>query len=162
MKHLVTLATAILVYFVATSSARSFTLNSVSNCGPTYSNGVSFNLDAGAHNIEWISGAYSLWSSNGFNGGLTWIGWTRAYVHATGEIITFGAPASPTWYATKALAEAAAVGIHTINLSVASQVTFYLSDGGGCGDNRGSVTLEFATVPVENHTWGSIKALYEQ
>ncbi len=118
-------------------------------------------LPAGVSHVEWISGAWSLWSSNGENGGLTWVGAVRAYIHATAEHVVIG-PGSG-YYASVGAVEAVTVGsITNLTLSVPSQVTFFVTDGGGCGDNRGTVVLDVteAPVPVASTTWGRLRTLY--
>lgn len=156
-------AVALCVTFAAApAQAQSFVLNGVTHCGGNLTNpevGVHFNLPAGTHNVQWVSGAYSLWSSNGENGGNTWIAVARAYVYATGETITFGS--TDGFQPTSSAAEAGALGTYPITLTTASQVSFYLSDGGGCGDNRGNITLQLESpVPTVPATWGAIKGLY--
>ncbi|MCB1047697.1 MAG: T9SS type A sorting domain-containing protein [Calditrichaeota bacterium] len=53
------------------------------------------------------------------------------------------------FHPSQATAQAAAQGmVFPLDLSVASQVTFFVHDGGGCGDNRGSVMLRLQDQQV--------------
>ncbi len=157
----IAIALSLLLVTAAAGNAQVFTLDGVGNC-PDQNNGVTFNLSAGTVNIEWVSGAYSLWSNNGENNGFTWVAVVRAYVHATGDVISFGDPSS-TFYLSHLFAETVGQGTYALTIPATGPVTFYLSDGGGCGDNRGIITLELlSTVPTLEKTWGAIKALYQQ
>lgn len=104
-----------------------------------WANGPTFELGAGTHLVEYQAGAWSLWNNDGQNGGQTWVTSMRAYVHATGETLPmFGTGFHPT----QAAAQAAAVGLlFELELAQSSSVSFFVQDGGGCGDNRGQVTL---------------------
>jgi len=87
--------------------------------------------------VTWLDGAYSLWSSDGQNGGNTWVPAVRLPVVETGDVITLGE--TGTWYPSQTSAEAIVVGsTTTLELLAESEIVFYQPDGGGCGDNAAS------------------------
>lgn len=117
-----------------------FSIHGRNDCATQpWADGPSLMLDAGVHPLAYQSGAWSLWNSDGQNGGQTWVTGVYAYVHATAEAVPlFGTGFHPS----QASAQAAAAGLLAeLDLPMSSQVTFYVQDGGGCGDNRGQVTL---------------------
>lgn len=116
-----------------------FTVDARSNCGLGGNvSGPTFHLEAGTRTVEFLSGSWSPWSSNGQHGGLTWGAQVIAYVHATSDVHGMFHTA---YYSTPAAAEAASQGLtYDIELLIDSDVTFSVSDT-PCSDNRGSVTL---------------------
>jgi hypothetical protein len=158
-----TLAIALCVLLLsAPVFAQTFTLDAVSNC-PGLGYGHNVLLLAQTYHIEWVSGSWSPVGDDSQLPGFAWEGQISYYDYATGLTNNLGAT-SPGYYATPAIAEAAAQGIYTIQ-GHGSVVTFFMQETGPtadvCADNRGSVTLRFveplATQPT---TWGRIKSLY--
>lgn len=145
-----------LVIMLASSTAIQadtvFVVDGRTDCAATPpGSGPTLFIEAGTHTLEYLSGAWSLWSSNGANGGLTWVTPIRAYIHATGETIPmFGTGVHPSF----AVAQAAAVGqTHELDVLVDSNVSFLVTDG-ACSDNRGAVTLSLlddAVVAAAEH-----------
>jgi len=65
--------------------------------------------------------------------------------------------------ATRVLAAAETAGmIFTFDLAAPGEVRFFIKDGGGCGDNRSSVTvtLDDLSVPDKAQSWGALKSIY--
>jgi hypothetical protein len=144
----------------ALAIAQTITLHGADDCG-SISAGQTVTLPPGDHYVEWTAGAYSLWSSDGQNGGNTWIAVAQVFRHAEGDTITIGSPG--TFYPTQAAAEAAALGSYPLTVTSPGDITFWLSDGGGCGDNRGTITLNvLMPVPVSPASWGRVKAVYRR
>jgi hypothetical protein len=145
---------------IAQVSQQEFIVNAASNC-PGYSEGQYFAMPAGDYIVEWESGAMSPFDETFDLTDLVWQAWIHIYIYSTAESITIGAPLAPGWYASYALAEAAALGTYPLHVATNSTVAFYIYDFAGCGDNRGEIMLKFVPqLATEAKTWGAIKALY--
>ena len=145
----------------ATSFAQTFTLDPVGNC-PGLGSGKTFLLLGQTYYIEYVSGAWSPVADDSQQGGFTWESRIAWYDYGTAQSGFIGLPG---FYQTPQQAEAAALGIYTIQ-GHGSVVEFYCAETGSsseiCADNRGSVTLRFvAPVPTRPTTWGAVKALYQ-
>lgn len=155
------LALCFILVVAVPCSAQTFTVNPVTHC-PGYSQGYNISLFAGTYHIEYVSGAYSVFPDDSYQGGFVWQSQVQVYIFGNAQSATIGAAGL---FTTAAAAEAAAQGIYTLVVPVNSVVDFYVSDlsfeSAGCGNNRGSVTLKFVEpVKTEPTTWGKIKALY--
>ena len=144
-------------------AAQTFTVNAVSNC-PGLGQATNVGLKQGTYHIEWVSGALSWYPDDSGGGGYSWQSYVDVYFYATAQTTTLGAT-SPALHQTFAAAEAAAQNIYTLNVPANGTVAFYLGEVSPfidrCTDNRGTVTLRFASpVRTEPSTWGKIKALY--
>jgi hypothetical protein len=106
-----------------------------------------------------VAGAWSLWSSDGQNGGEHG-SLTRARINATGEVVIIGPGGG--FYPTSIGGSSSVGTVWNLDLTSAGTVTFFVTDGGGCGDNRGTVTLRIIEPPVsvDPASWGRIKAIY--
>jgi hypothetical protein len=156
------LLVTMLLACVGTSRAGDvFTVHGRNNCNTTGSaNGITRTLAAGTHYFT-IDGAVSFWSSDGQNGGNTWVVTLRVYDLATGTVHPFGGGVGFLPTATDADASVDGV-VFEFDLPQAADVRFVVNDGGGCGDNRGTmiITLDDPAVPVEGATWSTLKATY--
>jgi hypothetical protein len=156
------LALVLLILLAAVPGfAQTFILSPVSNC-PDLPDGYAIALPQGTYNIEYVSGAYSLFADDGINGGYVWASRVFIYVYTTGQSGSIGVF---QYYQTPQLAEAAAKGIYTLIIPRNTIVSFWIPETvnpfNDCNDNRGSVTLRFVQpLAVEPATWGAIKALY--
>jgi hypothetical protein len=159
------IAVVALLALAVPCSAQTITLDSVTNCWD-FVDGQTLSLAAGAHYIEWVSGALSPFPDDTYQGGYVWQSTIDVYVYSTAQYGTIGAP-SPGWHTSFSLAETAARGIYVLVLPSNSVVAFYFPeisyDIERCLDNRGSVTLRFVQpLKTETSTWGKIKALYRR
>lgn len=155
MKYLVFLACIAMAIPVAAQDV--FNVSGSGNCGGPGA-GVTRALAAGTHYVT-LSGAMSNWSSNGNNGGNTWITRIRVRDLSTGTDYTF---ASGGWQPTPVAAAASVAGmVFEFPLATAATVSFFFPDT-PCGDNRGTVTvsLDDPVVPVASAHWGTIKSSY--
>jgi hypothetical protein len=162
MRHSLALVSLLLVALPC--RAQTFTVGPITHC-PHYTDGYTISLVAGTYHVEWVSGAWSPFPDDTYQGGFAWKSQVEVYVYSTATGGTIGAPASPGWYPTYAAAEGAALGLYTLTLPSNSVVAFHLMEIGNdplrCGDNRGSVTLRLVEpLRTEQATWGAIKALY--
>ncbi len=139
-----------------------FQVHGLSNCNASANgaNGVERTLAAGTHYFT-LSGAISNWSSNNQNGGLTWVTIVYVYDMSTGESQPFW---SETWYKATPTAAAADVAgtVFEFELATETTVRFVTIDTGGCGDNRGAVTVDLddQAVSIENSSWSLLKTTY--
>lgn len=145
--------------------AQTFTLDPVGNC-PGLGSGKTYVLLGQTYYIEYVSGAWSPLADDSQQGGFTWESRVTWYDYGTGQSGVIGSPAIPGFYPTPAQAEAAALGVYSLQ-GHGTVVEFYLAESGSssgvCADNRGSVTLRFVAgpLPVRPTTWGAVKALYQ-
>lgn len=127
---------------------------------PNPGNGVSRFLSAGIHYVT-LTGGVSYWSWDGDNGGKTWVSYVIVRDLSSG--VDYSLNPGTGWQPTRAASEAQNAGVvYTFEMAAAGEARFYISDGGGCGDNRSYVTVTLDDLTVENSasTWGALKSTY--
>jgi hypothetical protein len=130
---------------------QTFTLDAVSTC-PGLGDSQNYLLLGQTYYVEWVSGSWSPFPDESYQGGYTWESTVSYYDYGTGQTGVIGSPV-PGFYQTPQEAEAAARGIYPI-VGHGTVVSFYMKEVGPssdvCDDNRGSVTLRFIQpTPVE-------------